>query len=181
MVLLIGLHATPRSIVRRRFSLASSDRFGDWISQSSVLVFNASRCPLADIQEMEIMAQKKTLRRIDFMNLINQKTVKKDYIIFSGNQHDCGIEKQLSGLKATCSPPFRRPASSMCVALLATLICEFARNSHSAEVRATHSAEVIVAFVAFDVVLFCSVGIKREVELVFPPEFKPCFAEGIVA
>ena len=66
--------------------------------------------------------------------------------------------------------------------LFSAVINEFLSNAHCTEIRTAHCAEVIIVIlVALDVVLTCTCGIERKVELILPAEFEAGFAHGVVA
>ena len=64
------------------------------------------------------------------------------------------------------------------------VVADVLRDFHRAEMRAAHRTEVrgLCAFLRQRLVVEFSGrdGIEREIELIFPPEFKPRFGEGIV-
>src|SRR5207249_11627547 len=69
--------------------------------------------------------------------------------------------------------------------LLRCVLAHVLGNAHRTEVWPAHGTEVrsLCAFGGkrFVVELAGGFGIEREIELVFPTELKPCFADGVVA
>ena len=62
-----------------------------------------------------------------------------------------------------------------------TVVDELLGDAHRTEVRTAHCAEMVIILMALDVILACARRVERQVELVFPAEFKTRLAHGIVA
>ena len=91
------------------------------------------------------------------------------------------LEENLFELMRARGKPHSYPhALTFIILLFGTIVGQFLRNSHCAEIWTAHCTEVIVGFMTFHIILTCSRRVKRKVELILPSELEARFAQGVI-